>query len=329
MGRLARAVLGVPDGEIDFVRRGFRGAESASRERLEGEVCGTFLLGYAAALEEDRPEDLAARLDRIPPERRGFAYEAAGMALVLRDFYTPWRRPGRFAAFVAGPGAPHRYIVHIGAGWVLARTPQRVPGLLRRLDPLIGWLALDGYGFHEGFFHLDRAVGRRQVPRKVTGYARQVFDQGLGRSLWFIEGARPAPVAEAIAAFAPSRHSDLWNGVGLAASYAGGGDGLKALHEACGPHFAAVAQGAAFAAYARRTAANPAPHTEEACRTLCALNADEAADLVEEVAAELPSFTADASPPVYELWRRRTRERLAERGRRSTLSSLPRRRRPS
>jgi enediyne biosynthesis protein E3 len=310
MGRLAKAILGVPAAEIDFVRRGFRGLDGPARRRLEEEVCGTFVIGYAAALEEDRPEALAARLDGLPLERQGFGYEAAAMALSLRDFFAPWRRPGRLEAFLAGPGVRHRYLVHVGAGWVLARTPQPVAGLLRRLDPLICWLALDGYGFHQGFFHPARSVERRQVPAKVAGYARRVFDQGLGRSLWFVEGAVPERVAATIAAFAESRRGDLWSGTAIAAAYAGAtdDDGLERLRTACGPHLPAVAQGAAFAAFARRTADLPDEHTDAACRVLCGRSAAAAAEVVGEAAAELPG---DGEQPAYEVWRRRIRGRLA------------------
>ena len=311
MGRIAKAILGVPDAEVDFLRRGFRGLDGPARTRLEEEVCGTFLVAYAAALEEDRPDRLATRIDRLPEELRGFGYEAAAMALSLRDFYVPWHRPGRLQEFLAGPAARHRFLVHVGAGWVLARTPQSVAGLLRRLDPLIGWLALDGYGFHQGFFRWPRAVTRREVPQKVAGYARRIFDQGLGRSLWFVEGAEPARVAATIAPFAEGRRDDLWSGTGIAAAYAGGVDPetLARLREASGRHLPAVAQGAAFAAFARREAGSPAEHTDVACRALCDRSAGEAAAVVEAAAANL---AAGGGPePAYEVWRRRIRERLS------------------
>ena len=55
-------------------------------------------------------------------------------------------------SFLAGPGAAHTYMVHVGAGWALAQLRRRVDRALARLDPLLGWLAVDGYGFHQGYF---------------------------------------------------------------------------------------------------------------------------------------------------------------------------------
>src|SRR4030095_1282866 len=147
-------------------------------------VGSCFAAGYHAGLEAAGVEAATARIEReVDREHRGFAYEGAGMALALLDTLIPGRRD-RLARFLAGPGDAHAYIVHVGAGWILARLPLSPESLLARLrDPLLRWLALDGYGFHEGFFRWPRAVERREVPRKLPGYARRVFDQGLGRSL--------------------------------------------------------------------------------------------------------------------------------------------------
>ncbi|HET9226143.1 MAG TPA: DUF1702 family protein, partial [Thermoanaerobaculia bacterium] len=201
--RLARRIFGISPEETSFARRGFRWDSEEIRARLEG-VAGRFVEGYHVALEESRLDGLTARLDGIPTETAGFAYEGAGMALALLDTVTPWRR-GRLGAFLKGPADPHTYIVHVGAGWILARLPLSPERLLSRFDRVLGWLALDGYGFHEGFFRWPSSVEQQKVPGKVRGYARRAFDQGLGRSLWFVEGAGPGRIHGTISAFPAGR----------------------------------------------------------------------------------------------------------------------------
>jgi len=48
---------------------------------------------------------------------------------------------------------------------------------------------MDGFGFHEGYFQWSRSVRKKALPKGVNGYALRAFDQGLGRSLWFVECA--------------------------------------------------------------------------------------------------------------------------------------------
>lgn len=302
MGCLRRRVFGISVGETSFARRGFRGGEDASRRHLEG-IGRAFLHGYHAALEEDRPVRLASRLDEGEPDLRGFAFEGAGMGLYLLDRLTPWNRE-RFRGFLAGPGTAHAYMINVGAGWALAQLRLRVDRALARLDPLLGWLAVDGYGFHHGYFQWPEAVDQHRVPRGLEGYARRVFDQGLGRSLWFVEGAEVPRIAATIAGFPAPRHADLWSGVGLACAYAGGVPAV-AIEDLCAvaggfhPH---LAQGVAFAAQARRRAGNPTPHTELAARIVCRMSADQAAGLTD---AALNGLTDSDGLPAYEVWRKR------------------------
>ncbi len=154
-------------------------------------------------------------------------------------------------------------MVHVGAGWALAQLRRRVNRALAHWDPLSGWLAIDGYGFHQGYFRWPDTVDRQCVPHRLAGYARRVFDQGLGRSLWFVEGADVDRIAATIDRFQERRHADLWSGVGLACAYAGGlpGQAIESLCAMAGPHRPHLAQGVAFAAKARERAGNPAaPH---------------------------------------------------------------------
>ena len=309
--RIARRLFGIDPGETSFERRGFRWDSETVRQRLEG-VAGRFVEGYHCALEEPTTGDLAARLGEIPAEVSGFAYEGAGMALALLDTLTPWRKDRRLDAFLRGPGDPHHYLVYVGAGWILARLPLSPERLLARLDPVLGWLALDGYGFHEGFFHPQRTVRRQEVPGKVRGYARRAFDQGIGRSLWFVEGAGAQRLKAAISAFPADRQGDVWSGTGLACAYAGGRDRgtVEELAAHAGGHLPQLAQGIAFAAGARHRAGNLAPQTEIACQAVWGLDAARVAGMVVELSGDLP---ADGAEPAYEAWRRRIQEQLTER----------------
>ncbi len=308
MGALSRLIFGIPIGETSCERRGFRGGDAVARARFE-QIGRSFVHGYHAALEEPRLERLTQRLGTVEPETRGFAFEGVAMGLALLDALEPWRR-SRWQSLLDGPGGPHAYMVHVGAGWALARLGGRPERFLPRPDPLLRWLVLDGFGFHEGYFHWPKSVEQRAVPARLAGYERRAFDQGLGRSLWFVEGGEPPRLERTIASFEPARRADLWSGVGLAAAYAGGVSraALEQLGEASGDHAGEVAQGAAFAAKARERAGLPAPHTESACQALCGMSAREAAALCDQTLRDLP---ADGVLPAFEHWRARLRARLS------------------
>lgn len=313
MARLAEHLFAISDEETRFARRGFRLPPAPVREHLE-EIGRSFVVGYRLALTDPRPLPLAEGLERVAPDYRGFAYEGAAMGVVLTDFIAPWRRPW-LPAFLSGPAAPHTYLAHVGIGWAWARLPMvRLAPRLSRLAPFTRWLAVDGYGFHEGYFHPRRSVDRQLVPRRVAGYGRRAFDQGLGRSLWFNQGARVEAIATVVATFAESRRQDLWSGVGLAATYAGGVSEaeLEWLREAAGEHAPSLAQGAAFAAVARFAAGHVPPHTDAATEVLCGTGAVEADRRTLALKAGLPPDRPEA--PVYEAWRRQTAREFTSSG---------------
>ncbi|MEM9293325.1 MAG: DUF1702 family protein [Acidobacteriota bacterium] len=313
-----RALFDLPDREVSFRHRGFVGGSPAKRERLES-VGRSFLQGYRAALYNGGElEATAESLQRVEEELRGFATEGAAFYLALTDALSPWRKR-RYPAFAASVGAPYIYMVQVAAGMPLGRLPLSIEGTLGRLHPLLRWLAIDGYGFYEGFFNTRRSFDQRRVPRRLRGYARRAFDQGLGRSLWFARVADPAAVAHTIGAFSPPRRGDLWAGVGLASVYAGGTDeslcsDLKLL---AGEHQGDLAQGAAFAAKARLRGGFVPDHTATACRVLTGQEAAAAAEVTDWAADSLGDLSVgwtrrpqQPPEPLFETWRRRIRGHL-------------------
>ena len=294
--------------EATFVRRGFRRANREAQTRLE-RVGQSFLYGYHAALDDSVTDDLAPRLERMELEFRGFAYEGAAMALDLLDQLKPWRA-SRVQQFLSGAGDRHVYMIHVGIGWSMMRFPFRKDRRIARLDPLLRWLVLDGCGFHEGYFHWPRCSDGRSRPKWLEGYGLRAFDQGLGRSLWFVGGGDPEWITATIASFPDLRRADLWSGIGLACSYAGGAEtaALESFRSAAGKYRDHLAQGAVFAAGARRRAGNPAAHTDLACRIFCGMRYEEAAELSSETVAQ----AKEDYEPAYEVWRRLIRKRFQE-----------------
>jgi hypothetical protein len=231
------------------------------------------------------------------------------MGLALLDILTPWRR-SRFTEFLQGAGDAHAYMVNVGAGWAWARLPVNFPRAARRLDPLLGWLAFDGWGFHEGFFHWPKYIEAQPLPKKFKGCQRCVFDQGLGRSFWFVNGGNAGLIAQTISAFPPDRQSDLWSGIGLAATYAGivSDSSLGQLRAKAGAFHPQLAQGAAFAAKARQRAGNLTDYTERATKEFCGRPVADAARLTDEALENLPIIS---DTPSYEIWRRRIQDHFA------------------
>ncbi len=301
--------------------RGFHDKSQAARELLET-VGETFLTGYGYAAEARTTDEGADRLDGVPAQYRGFAYEGAAMGFAVRDAL-PVGGAGKFTRFIAGPADDHIYMAYVGLGWAMARVPRFRWPKRDSTDPLLRWLVLDGYGFHQAYFRTDRYVHEHfQDPRfpwpaggpaHERAYANRVIDQGIGRALWFVAGTDADLVATLIDKFPESRRPDLYSGAGLAATYAGGADEdeLEVFLRRAGELRPQVAQGSAFAAEARVRAGLVVPHTHVATRVFCGMSPSEAARITHDVRPDQP---VEGDLPAYEVWRQRIAEKFASFG---------------
>jgi hypothetical protein len=300
------AVLRRSERQVDFGIRRFRLSSGPQREILET-ASRAFVTGFNAAVTSAGP-GLAACLSELPEQQRGHALEGAGMAVTVLDVLTV-SRGRRLRKLLAGPGRGHPHLVLAGAGRgyaSLLRRPSRLVAHMppdRAAHPALRWLAWDGYGFHRGFFASDLTIGSQRTPRRLTAEQRALFDQGLGRALWFHECADPDGVALRIAEFEPSRQPYLWSGAGLAAPYPGGADvaDLGRLATLAGQHRPDLAQGAALGCAARTHAGLVPSHTAAAAHALTGALEDEASGWV---AAGLDRLgQQSAAPGGYLLWR--------------------------
>jgi enediyne biosynthesis protein E3 len=302
--RIGNQWLAIPLIDVTFGKRGFQRADPRKQEHLEM-IGASFVHGYNLGLKIEDVGSLCNELDRVKREERGFCYEGAAMSLALTDHL--WHpRLSRWRQLYEGGGARHKYMLYVGYGWAIARLPWlriNPRSILARHPCIERWLIYDGYGFHEGYFYLARTVHRAVRPERLRGLAGRAFDQGLGRSLWFICGANSALIASTINHFDHARHADLWSGVALAASYAGGvtRSELRALLLQAAGYEEQVAQGAAFAIQARLLADIEIEHTEVAAQELCGCSSAEAGAVTQYVLDQL--HPADTSHEAYEAWR--------------------------
>ncbi|MEH1101387.1 DUF1702 family protein [Micromonospora sp. CPCC 205561] len=319
LGSVRRLLMAPTLADVTFERRGFPGPATEVTRRLEA-VPQSVVCGFEWGIDTRDPWELERRLALVDPELLGFAYEGATMACTILDVMGP-RQGTRTRDLLRGPGAPHLFLAYIGIGFAMARLPRRfwrqvVPDLTGSpYHPTMSWLAVDGYGFDRAYFDLDRWVTRQQrLPaypwQGHQDYFLRAADQGLGRALWFIHGARTADVTAAVRAFATERHGDLWSGVGLAATFAGGADAeaLVALREDAGACAPDLAQGAVFAAKARSHAGHVPEHSEAAMQALGGRSVAAVALLADEVAVRAE---AAGRLPAYEVWRRNVRAHFA------------------
>ncbi|MFF5056719.1 DUF1702 family protein [Micromonospora sp. NPDC000663] len=297
--------------------RGFHVKSPEARTLLET-VGGTFLDGFGIAAQARTPADAEAPLAAIPPRFRGFANEGAAMAFAIRDGMRPGGR--NVERYLAGSGADHIYMAYVGVGWAMARLPRICWSRLHAPDPLLRWLVLDGYGFHQAYFRTERYVYDRYEDSSIPwrdgtawDYAARAIDQGIGRALWFIGGTDVDVVIGLVERYPRQRWADLYSGIGLAATYAGGATEaeLTALWEQAKDYRPQLAQGAAFAAGARARANLVCPHNETATRILCGQPVALAQKVTDEAMVDLPG---DGQVPAFEVWRQRISDAFARSG---------------
>lgn len=285
LSKLKRSLIGVsPEEATSFIAR-----DSEDLPHLEAVVLSA-LEGYHATLDSSRLEKLIPQLDKVALAMRGYAYEGAAMGLTGLDCMMPWK--SRLQEYIEGPGSPHLYMAHIGAGEALARLGRKPEPFINKMkDHTVSWLIMEGYGFHEGFFRRPRYVEAQAIPSHLSAYARRIFDQGIGRSIWFTEGAHIERVAAMIKTFLAERQANLWLGVGVGSTYVGGLERsqIEKLRQVAGSYANYMAVGAAFVAKGRQRAGNEVPHTDLSCEVLCGISAEEAAHQTSLAFLNLPA----------------------------------------
>ncbi|MFE0644385.1 DUF1702 family protein [Streptomyces sp. NPDC058877] len=318
LGALRRLIMTPSLDDVSFAGRGFT-VEPTERTRQLEAVPQAVVTGFEWAIEDKDLATTERRLALVDPLNRGFAYEGATMACAIRDTVGP--RGHRTADLLRGGGRPHIFLNYIGIGFAMAKLPRPlwkklVPELTEPdLYPAMSWLCVDGYGFDRAYFDTGTWVGgqRQDTPYDWDGdpsYWQRAFDQGVGRALWFIHGGHVGSVSAAVRAFAGDRWADLWSGVGLASTFAGGtpAAGLTALRAEAGEHADHLAQGSVFAAKARHHAGHVPEHTAEAVHAFTGRTVDAVAALADDCPATAPEAGVG---PAYEVWRRGVRTQLS------------------
>ncbi|HEX3959672.1 MAG TPA: DUF1702 family protein [Trebonia sp.] len=318
LGSVRRFVMTPKLIDVTFAKRGFPAVPSAATRRLEA-IPQAVICGFEWGIDARDQWEVERRLDLVDREQLGFAYEGATMAFTILDATGGGHRT---RDLLRGPGRPHIFLAYIGMGFAMARLPRPVwKKVLPDLTgdpyyPVMSWLAVDGYGFDRAYFDTGRWVDAQWVPKPypwagAPDYFPRAVDQGIGRALWFICGGSAPDVAAAAGRFASHRQADLWSGIGLAATFAGGCDaeGLAALRRAAGDYGTDLALGAVFAGKARAYAGFVPEHSEVACLALTDASVDKAVKVADDTA--VASALESGSEPPYETWRQRIRAHFA------------------
>jgi hypothetical protein len=313
-GYLRKFVFGLPVDEGRFAVRGFNCA-SPARKRLE-QVAMTVISHYNTAVEEASTDNLDERLGFVSNELCGFAHEGAGMGLFAIDALAPFSR-GNFDRFIEGEGKNHLYMSFIGAGLAIGALYLSYERAIRRYQHFSRILIMDGYGFFHAYFRTEPTVRRVRIPARVVANEtyRERYDAGVGRALWFVEGGDPERITKTILTFPPERRPQLWAGVGLACTYAGGvsREWIRRLLQLGAGHELMMAQGSLLACHARHRAGNPAPHNDLAAQTLTGLTAEQLHRIAEDKLTEIDEGAPMTNgQDTWSVWLGRIRSALAQ-----------------
>jgi enediyne biosynthesis protein E3 len=300
---LLRRPLMLSPGKLSLATGWLKQADPDVRPALSA-VIGSFAAGYNHVLDPAA----APGPTTFPTELAGFAVEGAAMSCTLLDLLTFSRGP-RLAGLWDEYGAQYAHLIHVGAGWAYARLHRRPWSRMTAWQPLLRWLAFDGWGFHQAFFWPQKTFEQRVGAKTPRSDVDAIRDQGAGRALWFYAVADPARIASVIGTFDPARRPDLWAGVGLAACYTGarGPEQISKLAAAAGPHRHELGQGAAWAAKARVLSGAVPPSCAAAIEVLAGVSPETAAEWTDECFVAVGAGATDTAA-AYQQWRARTRE---------------------
>lgn len=214
--------------------------------------------------------ELIARLNVYEPEFRSVAFEAAAMCVAL-NYFLKGNSLLSWKEFLKLSGGKHNTQIHIGMGWALAQQAAEPTAYLKECPPMMRYRLMDGYGYYEGIFRKRKTIISRQAPDWNDETAKSAYDQGLGRSIWYLNGGKPKEVQQMMEGFEERRMRDLWRGLGIALCYVGGVDEhiIYKIKSAAGKYLPQFSAGVLMAAASRVEADSVNQDTKVVATRVC------------------------------------------------------------
>ncbi|CAN5538354.1 hypothetical protein BH10BAC1_BH10BAC1_09700 [soil metagenome] len=223
--------------------------------------------------------ELVTHLETTDKDFLPVAFEAAAMAMALKDFSSGdailnWQT-------LLNSSKKFACQIYLGMGWAVAREKRNIISFIDELNRNMQFRIWDGCGYFDGVFRQRQTVKGQKRLEHIQAKDYQAYDEGLGRSLWYICKGDEKKLEELLQQFAPDRHADLWRGIGIACSFVGGFEeaALKNLLLIAGHHSIQLGIGAAMVAKSRIESDCKTEDIELACTIFCNLNAQEAMNI--------------------------------------------------
>jgi enediyne biosynthesis protein E3 len=257
---------------------------------------------------QDNPSSLIGYLEKIEPEFRSIGYESASMAIALKDLQKN-QGMDNWLFYARTLAQAHKAQVYVGLGWAIAKLNLPFLSVVEKIETRLYHRVADGCGYYDGSFRQRQTIINPQLPLYLPEAAMPLYDQGIGRSLWYTSNADINKIHSNVDNFPVSRHAGLWRGIGIAVAYVGGCDEetLKTLLQYAGTNRIELAYGAALAARSRMEANAVTTDTDRCSRLWFTLTANEvnmfSIDPVERAAIE--------NEEVYLNWIAKVEEGLA------------------
>lgn len=162
------------------------------------------------------PSQLNTFLSKQTGPFSSVAFEGTAMGIALKS-------TEEWEMFCEIFGAEHGSQIHVGLGWALCEKNDSL-NLLTTFYSEGKWKVIDGYGYYAGLFKRRETIRKQVIPPQISSSEIRAFNQGVGRSLWYISQASPERVQRMIDLFDEERRPDMWRGVGVSMTYVGGID---------------------------------------------------------------------------------------------------------
>ena len=263
-------------------------------ERIELIVL-TFQVGRKFAEEINDPVDLVAQLNEVDEEFRSMAFEGASMAIAIKSIEAEAGLMRWLEFLDSNP--KYSTQIMIGLGWAIGEKDVQPDTILNKLDPMTQARALDGYGYFMGLFRRRISIRTQQIPEGIPEELQMAFDQGIGRSLWYISKGDLEMLDRMMNAFPEYRQKHMWRGIGVACPVVGGCDAghLDGLMDLAGEFAVQLKTGCALAAKSSVAANSKNRYLDEACKLWLNRTKEDAKTLTEIDAESYPKWVEEIS----------------------------------